>query len=132
MRRERRFTLTAFRKLEKKTTKPENEKQVVGFMIALYCKGKHGSKNGELCPECEAVYQYAAHRVDVCPYMATKTFCSNCRTHCYKPDVRDSIRAVMRYSAPRMLYYHPLMAVKHVRETIKEKKRLAEEEKGKR
>ena len=40
--------------------------------------------------------------------MESKTFCSNCRVHCYCPDMREKIRMVMRFSGPRMLFYHPV------------------------
>ena len=56
--------------------------------------------------------------------METKTFCFNCRIHCYKPEMREKIRSVMRFSGPRMLLYHPIMAIRHVIETKKEKHRL--------
>lgn len=32
--------------------------------------------------------------------METKTFCSNCKVHCYKPEMREKIRDVMRFPAP--------------------------------
>lgn len=56
--------------------------------------------------------------------METKTFCSNCKVHCYKPDMREKIREVMRFSGPRMLFYHPIMAIRHVMESRKEKRKL--------
>ncbi len=56
--------------------------------------------------------------------METKTFCSNCKVHCYKPEMREKIRIVMRYSGPRMLFVHPVMCLKHLIESKKEKKRL--------
>ena len=59
--------------------------------------------------------------------MENKTFCSNCKTHCYQTQMRERIRQVMRYSGPRMLLHHPVMAVRHVVETVKEKKRLKKE-----
>lgn len=59
--------------------------------------------------------------------METKTFCANCRVHCYKPDMREKIRAVMRFSGPRMIFYHPVAAIHHVVETKREKKRLERE-----
>ena len=105
-------------------TKRECEKEMVSQMIAVYCKGKHGTKHGELCPDCAALTEYARQRAEKCPFMETKTFCSNCKVHCYKPEMREKIRAVMRYSGPRMIFYHPVMAVRHVMETKKEKKRL--------
>ena len=45
--------------------------------------------------------------------METKTFCSNCKVHCYRPDMRERIRAVMRFSGPRMLLYHPITGIRH-------------------
>ena len=83
----------------------------------------HGKRQG-LCPDCAALDLYARERSDKCPFMETKTFCSNCKVHCYKPEMREKIRAVMRFSGPRMMFHHPVMAVRHVLETKKEKKRL--------
>lgn len=108
-------------KIEKKR---QREKEAVSLMIALYCHGLHGTKRGALCPECAALDEYAQSRSDRCPFMATKTFCANCRVHCYKPEMRTKIREVMRYSGPRMMLHHPVMAVRHVIETRKEKRRL--------
>lgn len=104
-------------------TKREREKAMVSEMIALYCKKQHGRKNG-LCPECEELATYARLRSDKCPFMETKTFCSNCKVYCYKPEMREKIRAVMRFSGPRMIFHHPVVAVRHMVETKKEKKRL--------
>ena len=30
--------------------------------------------------------------------MEQKTFCANCKVHCYKPEMREQIRKVMRFS----------------------------------
>ncbi len=65
--------------------------------------------------------EYAEKRVDHCPFMETKTFCSNCKVHCYRKDMRQKIREVMRFSGPRMLFYHPVLAVRHLYESQKEK-----------
>ena len=104
-------------------SKREQEKRTVALMIRLYCKYKHGRK-ANLCPECQKLHYYAMQRSDKCPFMETKTFCSNCKVHCYKPDMREKIREVMRFSGPKMIFYHPIMAVRHVIESKKEKKRL--------
>lgn len=106
-------------------TKREREKEMVSQMIALYCKKKHGKGKG-LCADCAALETYARERSEKCPFMETKTFCSNCKVHCYKPDMREKIREVMRFSGPRMLFHHPVAAVRHVIETKKEKRRLEE------
>lgn len=102
--------------------KRQREKETVCLMIAIYCRKKHGSK--ALCPDCAALTQYACQRSDHCPFMETKTFCSNCPVHCYRKDMREKIREVMRFSGPRMLFYHPILAIRHVLETKKEKKRM--------
>lgn len=104
-------------------TKREWEKVMVSQMIRLYCKKKHHTKQG-LCPECAALEAYARQRSEKCPFMETKTFCSNCKVHCYKADMRQKIREVMRYCGPRMIFCHPLAAIRHVLETKKERRFL--------
>ena len=103
--------------------KREKEKEVVTLMIRLYCRKKHGTKTG-LCTECADLAEYACDRSDHCPFMENKTFCSNCKVHCYKPDMREKIREVMRFSGPRMMLYHPVMAVQHLVSTKQEAKSL--------
>lgn len=104
-------------------TKREREKRMVSQMIALYCRKKHHTR-GDLCPQCAALDAYARMRSDLCPFMETKTFCSNCRVHCYRPDMRARIREVMRFCGPRMILHHPVTAIRHVVETRKEQRRL--------
>lgn len=105
--------------------KRAREERVVKEMITLYCRHHHGSA---LCPDCEELLAYAQQRSEKCPFMETKTFCSNCRVHCYDPAHRARIRSVMRYSGPRMLFHHPLLAIAHVIETKKEQRRMRREE----
>lgn len=107
-------------KIEKKR---EREKKMVSQMIQLYCKKQHHSKDG-LCRNVPALDAYARMRSEKCPFMETKTFCSNCKVHCYKPEMREKIREVMRFSGPRMLFHHPIAAIRHVVESKKEKKKL--------
>lgn len=105
-------------------TKREKEKQIVSDMIALYCYKKHKSKKGYLCKECKKLNEYARMRSDKCPFMETKTFCSNCKVHCYKKEMREKIKEVMRFSGVRMIFSHPVSAISHVIESKKEKRRL--------
>lgn len=108
-------------------TKRRQEKGVVACMIALYCRRKHHTRQG-LCPDCAALEAYARQRSDHCPFMQTKTFCSNCAVHCYRPDMREKIRAVMRFSGPRMLLVHPVLAVRHLLESRRERTRILKKE----
>lgn len=109
--------------MDKLRDKREREKVVVGEMIALYCRGNHGAKRGGLCADCAQLLAYAHLRSEKCPYMEKKTFCSSCKTHCYQPEMRERIRTVMRYSGPRMIFVHPVMAIRHLIESRAEKRR---------
>ena len=102
------------------------EKVIVKEMIRLYCRKKHKHENG-LCNKCDELLKYAQMRSDKCPFMETKTFCSNCKVHCYKPDMRVKIKDVMRFGGPRMLFVHPILAISHLIESKKEKKRMEKE-----
>jgi hypothetical protein len=89
------------------------ELKTVEAMIDLYCHHQHGPSNG-LCPGCEALRDYARQRLQKCPFQENKTTCAKCPIHCYKPELREQIRAVMRYAGPRMLYHHPVLALQHL------------------
>lgn len=110
--------------------KREREKHIVTEMISLYCRKNHHTKKGQLCDECRELAEYASLRSDKCPFMAEKTFCSNCKVHCYKPEMREKIRRVMCFSGPRMIFHHPVMAIGHVIESKKEKGRIERNERG--
>lgn len=91
--------------------KISSEKTTVERMINLYCRKKHGNK--VLCPECEELKAYALKRLDKCPFGDDKPACKVCKVHCYKPEKRDKIREIMRFSGPRMLLYDPLGLLRH-------------------
>lgn len=93
--------------------KRTRERIVVHHMIEAYCRGKHGTRRGSLCPECARLAEYADMRISRCPFMATKTFCSQCHVHCYTPEKLQAIKDVMRYAGPRMLLRHPVLVVRH-------------------
>lgn len=96
------------------SAKREQEKEIMTEMVALYCRGRHGTVKGELCASCRKLLLYAHQRTSRCPHMADKTFCSNCPSPCYKPGERDQVRAVMRYAGPRMLFHRPLLVLRHM------------------
>lgn len=97
----------------------DGEKKVVSRMIAIYCRAKHNSKD-ELCADCEELRQYALQRLDRCVFGEEKPTCVTCPIHCYKSEMRAKIKTVMRYSGPRMLFFHPIDTFRHL---IQEKKR---------
>jgi len=89
------------------------EKETVDKMIRLYCRKKHKTKNEHLCPDCEAIKNYALKRLDKCPFGDAKSSCNRCKVHCYNPEMRQRMREIMRFSGPRMLIYYPFDFVKH-------------------
>lgn len=105
----------------------EKEMRVVSLMIKKYCKGNHGAKNKELCFECKELLDYVEFRRSKCPFGDDKPFCSNCKIHCYKPEMRKKIRTVMRYSGPRIVFEHPILATRHLIESKHEKKKIESE-----
>lgn len=105
----------------KRKTKREQEKATVYNMIQLYCTQLHHGNT--ICKDCEEVVAYANGRIDKCPFIDTKTFCSACKVHCYNKEMRDKIKEIMRYSGPRMIFHKPFMALHHVYIIQKEKQR---------
>lgn len=101
--------------------KTEKEKEVSFLMIDLYCKKEHKAKK-ENCEECKKLKEYVSLRLSKCPFGENKTFCSNCKIHCYQKEMREKIKKVMRFSGPRMIFHHPILAIRHVIESKKEKK----------
>lgn len=98
--------------MNKKTSRIDEEKEVVKWMIDIYCKRKE--KNDELCPDCKALLDYSWKRLEHCPFGDKKDTCKRCPIHCYKPQMREKMREVMRFSGPRMLLYHPIAAIRHL------------------
>ena len=90
----------------------EREKHTVSLMIRLYCRKKEG--NREICSNCRELEEFAHKRLSACRYGDQKTSCKKCPTHCYRKDMRERIRQVMRFAGPRMILYHPLEAVRHL------------------
>jgi hypothetical protein len=101
-------------------TKPSNllqgglliEFRTVNAMMAIYCRDHHSSDG--LCDDCQSLLSYAETKLDRCPYGQNKPTCNRCPIHCYKPEPKEQMRLVMRYSGPRMLLPHPILAIRHL------------------
>jgi hypothetical protein len=89
------------------------EAKTLDTMLEIYCHDKHGSQSGELCAECAGLSQYARQRIEKCFYGDMKPVCSKCRKHCYKKDMREAIKEIMRYSGPKMLWHSPLLSLRY-------------------
>ncbi len=89
-------------------------------MVEIYCHGKKHTPSTDLkigkglCEECNALLDYAYQRLDHCKFGEQKPTCKNCPIHCYKPAMKEQMREVMRYAGPRMMWYHPIAAIRHL------------------
>jgi len=83
-------------------------------MVRLYCQAHHAASGGRLCPSCVEFLEYAACRLEKCPYGEDKPTCANCPIHCYKRRPHEFARTVMCYAGPRMMTRHPWLALMHV------------------
>ncbi len=86
----------------------------------------HGTESG-LCDDCSEVLHYSIKRTDNCVFGVDKPPCVECPVHCYKKDMREKIKIVMRYSGPRMMWVHPWFALMHIVDKLnyrKDKKSL--------
>lgn len=92
------------------------EKGTISAMVRIYCDGHHRYGRGvsDVCDDCRELLDYAFCRLEKCKFGLEKPVCSKCTVHCYKPEMRERVREVMRYAGPRMLLRHPVMAIGHM------------------
>ena len=81
-------------------------------MIDIYCR--HHLHCVEIPDEYNALAEYAAQRLEHCRYGEDKPACKVCPVHCYKPEMRERMRRVMRWAGPRMIIYSPLEFFRHI------------------
>lgn len=103
----------------------ERDRATLEAIGTIYCKAHHGrvaaSAGTALCPECAEVVQYAMARTERCPSNHEGN-CKDCAIHCYNGEMRAGVRAMMAYSAPRMLLRHPVMTARYLCKKVKERK----------
>ena len=102
--------------------KKEQEKKLIAIMIDMYRSFEGREMSDE---ELDELFLYASKRIEACIYRRNdekKPFCNVCPVHCYKNDMREKIRKVMRYAGPRLLFKRPILSLKHLCKTIYAKK----------
>ncbi|MGI6590094.1 MAG: nitrous oxide-stimulated promoter family protein [Eggerthellaceae bacterium] len=92
--------------------KRDKEARVLTTMVELYCRFHH--RGSTPCSDCADLIDYSLARIRACPREYEKTFCSSCPHPCYQPAMRERIRKVMRWSGPRMIFFHPVLAMRHL------------------
>ncbi len=93
------------------TRNNDNERATVHAMVELFCKAHHSGD--PLCAACTELIAYADARLAACAFGVEKPVCQKCPVHCYRPAMRERMKEIMRYSGPRMILHHPVMAVRH-------------------
>ncbi len=90
------------------------EFKTIVAMLRMYCRAHHGSKAAPLCDNCIGLHDYARRRLERCVFGEAKPTCADCAVHCYKAAMREGVRQVMRWAGPRMLWRHPVLAIRHL------------------
>ena len=118
-----------------------DEKKVVALMIRMYCRRHcrqqgHNGKNDQtnLSGRTDLTNQNIktdqtnqanktgrtgdTNQADNSSRTDTRSLCPpscrKCPVHCYRADMRERIRTVMRWAGPRMIFHHPLAAARHL------------------
>jgi hypothetical protein len=91
----------------------QREKKTVEAMIRMFCASRHGMRV-EDCESCRQLLAYARRKIDTCRFHEFKPASNECRIHCYSRQSREQIRAVMRFSGPRMMIFHPILGSLHM------------------
>jgi len=109
--------------VSQKKKKPDRGQRTLEAMVSIYCQSTHGGESVP-CEECTELLVYALIRLENCPWGENKPTCAKCAIHCYRPEKREAIRRVMRYSGPRMLFRHPSLALAHLYDTLMSGRRM--------
>ncbi len=96
---------------DKQFVRRARELKTLETMMGMYCRHHHGGD--PLCEECAALADYARRRLERCVFGDAKPTCANCLVHCYRDDMRERVRVMMRWAGPRMIFRHPLMGIVH-------------------
>lgn len=88
------------------------EQETIRCMIHLYQSTAPAAADIDAA-HFQQLYQYACARLARCPFGENKPACKRCPIHCYQPAKRDEMKAIMRWAGPRMLWRHPLLALRH-------------------
>jgi hypothetical protein len=101
------------------TGRLRREWRTMQVMVDIYCAGHgHGPATGR-CADCQGFLDYAARRLEKCPYGPAKPTCAKCPIHCYKPQPRELAREIMRYAGPRMMLRHPWLSLAHLADKLR-------------
>jgi hypothetical protein len=101
---------------DKRFVRRRREQATIEAMVRMYCDGHGHDRPADAahCAACGTLLAYATRRLERCLFGDAKPACAQCLVHCYRADMRERIREVMRWAGPRMLLRHPILAVRHL------------------
>ena len=105
---------------KKKLHRERFEKRTIECMIRIFCEYHH---ENPVCEECKELLSYAYARIEKCPLIPDKPTCKNCTIHCYDKKHRERIRAVMKFSGPRMFTRHPFLSLIYLKNKFLDSRR---------
>lgn len=89
--------------------------------VSMYCRSRHSARMAQpfhfhypkipvmiadgqpVCSKCSKLLKHAIVMRVLCP-LDPKPKCRKCPQNCYRPEYRDAMEVVMRYSGPRSLF----------------------------
>ncbi len=102
-------------------TKIQRDQETIRLMVNLYAR-HHPTLSGD--PDhYTRLADYACQRLARCRFGESKPACKDCPIHCYRPDLREEMRQVMRWAGPRMILYAPRATMRHLWQSWKAKRR---------
>jgi hypothetical protein len=104
----------------------KRELKTIAAMVQIYCRNHHTTGDDDIvCQDCSEFLHYAEKKLNRCPFQQSKPTCANCTIHCYKNLMRDKARKIMRYSGPKMIRHHPILAISHLLDSRKKPERAS-------
>jgi len=99
------------------TPKEKKDLKILALFTSVYCQDHHPGQQLPLagmpqqlaalnqyrcCSDCRDFLHYAIERRLHCP-LVEKPVCKHCQVHCYRPEYRQKVREIMRYSGKALI-----------------------------
>ena len=111
-------------RMEDRARRIDKDRRTLEAIGRIYCAAHHDSlfkDSAGLCGSCRQTVERTLERTVSCPF-GHEGNCQDCDIQCQRGEDQRRIREIMRYSAPRMAFTHPLMTIDYLRK--KARKRL--------